>query len=227
MANDAGRAIGLLRSWRGLHSVPGRRSGTPALPVLHGRGPRLRDAGACRGRSMAPAPPGRWCAAMEWPRDDRSPLGRHGPGGHGPRNVQDLPKVSGGAGACCGRSMAPAPPGRRCAAMEWPRDDRARPAVTDPVGMAPATSGTSPKSPGRRDLPGSPRDAADGAAAGRGHGFASIPPPGEGTAPRGGQCVGVGRPAAADGGGTVPSRPSADGRGPHRGSGRRGSNWTR
>ena len=39
--------------------------------------------------------------------------------------------------------------------------------------------------------------------------------------------MGVGRPAAADGEGTAPSRPSADDRGPTCGSGRRGSNWPR
>ena len=174
VANDKRRTVGLLWPWRGLRGAPGRLSGTtawpldaPHPPVLHGRGPRLRDAGAFR--------------VAACPRAARATVRRHGvdegrphPARRGLRDVQD-----------------------------------------------------SSKSPGRRNLPGSRRDAADGAAAGRGHGFASIPPPGEGTAPRGGQCVGVGRPAAADGGGTAISRPRADGRGPPRGSGRRGSNWPR
>jgi hypothetical protein len=64
------------------------------------------------------------------------------------------------------------------------------------------------------DLHWGPRDVASGAGTGRWHGVAPLALPGEETAPRGGQRVGAGRPAAADSEGTAPDRPSANGRGP-------------
>ena len=93
VANDKRRTVGLLWPWRGLRGAPGRLSGTtawpldaPHPPVLHGRGPRLRDAGAFR--------------AAACPRAARATVRRHGvdegrphPARRGLRDVQDLLKV--------------------------------------------------------------------------------------------------------------------------------------